>query len=292
MKPPVFDYFRATSVDEALGKLSEHGGDAKVLAGGQSLIPMMKLRLARPAILVDINRIEALDYVRVEDRYIAVGATRRQYLLESANFAEHCPLLCAALQYIGHEATRNRGTLCGSLVHADPTAESPVVACCLDAHMVVTGPSGTRTIAARDFFVSFFTSALESDELLVEVRLPILPKGAGYSFQEFSARHAKFGLVAATIEPDVNGRIARARIAMGAVGEMPIRAENAEASLIGEIGSADLFRAAAAEAVSDLDPPSDVHGKAEFRKKVAQSLVERALGDAWHRSLRPQPAAA
>jgi aerobic carbon-monoxide dehydrogenase medium subunit len=292
MKPSVFDYHRAASIDEAVSKLFEYGADAKVLAGGQSLIPMMKLRLARPTFIVDINRVEALNYVRFEEDCIAIGATRRQYMLESPDFAERCPLLRDALPYIGHEATRNRGTLCGSLAHADPTAESPVVACCLDAEMLVASASGTRTIAARDFFVSFFTPSLEADELLVEVRLPLLPSRTGHSFLEFSARHAKFGLVAVTLQRGPKGSIAQASIALGAVCERPIRADAAEAALVGEMGGRDVFRAAAVAAVSELDPPSDVHGNGEFRKKVAQSLVERALAEAWQRSNLPQSEAA
>jgi carbon-monoxide dehydrogenase medium subunit len=284
MKPAAFDYVSVTSADEAVRALSQHGGDAKVLAGGQSLIPMMKLRLARPAVIVDINRVRALDYLRVADGHIAIGAMRRLYTLEADEIARHCPMVREALRHVGHEATRNRGTLCGSLAHADPAAEMPVIAICLDAEMVATGPAGARTIAARNFFISFFSPALEPDELLTEVRLPVLPAGTGWSFQESSKHHAKFGLVAVTLERDENANVRRARIAMGAVAERPTRAEAAESALEGQPGNDETFRAAAAAAVADLDPPSDIHGSGAFRKKLAQTLVERALAEAWKRA--------
>jgi carbon-monoxide dehydrogenase medium subunit len=282
MKPPVFDYYRVSSVEEAVARLSQHGPDAKILAGGQSLIPMMKLRLALPSVLVDINHVDALDYLRVETEHVAIGATRRQYMLDA-----HEPtsaLIGDALPYIGHEATRHRGTLCGSLAHADPAAELPVIASCLDAEIVAMGPAGARTIAANDFFSSFFATSLEPDEMVTEVRLPLLPAGTGWSFHELSKRHAKFALVAVTLGRDRDASVTRARIAMGAVGERPIRAAAAEAELEGATGDLETFRAAAAAAVAEIDPPSDVHGGGAFRKKVAQVLVERALAQAWRRA--------
>src|SRR4051812_11136780 len=174
MKPPVFDYCTVSSIDEAVLQLSRCGPDARILAGGQSLIPMIKLRLARPSLLIDINRVQSLDYVRVEDECIAIGATRRLCMLESDRLACRCALLRDAVRHVGHEAIRNRGTLSGSFPHAAPGGEMPIAPCCLDGKMVAFGPAGTRTIAAREFFTSFFTPALEPDELLTEVRLPVL----------------------------------------------------------------------------------------------------------------------
>jgi aerobic carbon-monoxide dehydrogenase medium subunit len=287
MKPPVFEYCRVSHIDEAVYQLSQRGSEAKILAGGQSLIPMMKLRLARPSMLIDINPIKEAAYMHVSDGWMAIGATRRFSTLETAEVEQACPLLRDAIGYVGHEAIRNRGTLCGSISHADPAAEMPVVSCCVNAQMLTTGPTGTRTISASEFFTSFLTTSLNEDELLAEVRVPVLNGNTGWAFQEVSRRHAKFGLVAVTLERDANDRVKRASIAIGGVAERPVRAVEAEAALEGEGGGSGTFRAAAAEATAELDPPSDVHGSGSFRKKVAEVLVERALLDAWQRARTP-----
>jgi aerobic carbon-monoxide dehydrogenase medium subunit len=295
VKPASFEYVRARDPAEACMHLARGDGDAKILAGGQSLVPMMKLRLARPSVLVDINDIKSLDYLNTADGYLAIGATQRFHSLEaSKDFARLCPLGYAALPYVGHEATRNRGTLCGSLAHADPAAEFPVIASCLEAQLIVTGPSGSRAIQARDFHLSFFTTSLESVEMVTEARFPTIDGEVGWSFQELSKRHAKFALVAVTLRKDAAGAVATARIAIGAVAEVPIRATAAERALEGQPASEQTFREAAKLSVADLDPPGDVHGSGVFRKKAAGVLIERALVDAWRRlhghaanSLRP-----
>jgi carbon-monoxide dehydrogenase medium subunit len=284
VKPPSFEYVRVSDPAEACIHLSRGGGDAKILAGGQSLVPMMKLRLARPSMLIDINGIESLDYLSRDDGVLAIGATHRFHSLEtSRDFARFCPLGHAALPYIGHEATRNRGTLCGSLAHADPAAEMPVIASCLDAELIVTGQAGSRTIRAQDFHLSFFTTALEPDELITEVRLPVITDRVGWSFHELSKRHAKFAMVAVTLQDDGAERVTEAQIALGAVGETPIRAKAAELALRGQTAADKTFREAANLAVLGIDPPSDVHGTGEFRKKIVRELVERALVEAWKR---------
>lgn len=291
MKPSAFHYVRAIDPAEVCTHLSRGDSDAKVLAGGQSLVPMMKLRLIRPAILVDINEVRCLDYLRTDGDTLSIGALQRFHALEaSPDFARYCPLGRSAMPCIGHEATRTRGTLCGSLAHADPAAEMPVIARCLDAELVAAGPNGTRTIAAADFFVSFFTTALEPDELLIEARLPCWRSGTGWAFYELSKRHAKFVLVAATLQRAVHGGVTGARIALGAVGETPVRAAVAETALEGQPASAETFRGIAELAVADIDPPSDVHGSGPFRRKVARVLVERALQTAWERTAEPQRA--
>lgn len=286
MKPAPFEYYAATTLSEALGLLREHGPEAKVLAGGQSLLAMMKLRLARPPVLVDLNRIRDLDYVREVDGTLAFGALARLHELESERVRDRCPILAEAARHIGHPAIRHRGTVCGSLAHADPAAELPVVAVALEAELEVVGPKGPRRVLARDFFVSYFTTTLQSDELLVEARFPSLPSKAGWSFMELSRRAGDFALaaVAAVVEPGPDGRVAKARIALGAVAERPLRCAEAEALLEGESAGPSAFKRAAAEAVAPLDPPSDVHGSGAYRKRLAQVLIERALASAWARA--------
>jgi carbon-monoxide dehydrogenase medium subunit len=286
MKPPAFGYHAPRSVAAALDLLREHGPEAKVLAGGQSLVPMMKLRLARPPVLVDLNRIRELDYVREEDGHLAFGALARLRELESPLVRDRCPILAEAARHIAHPAIRNRGTVCGSLAHADPAAELPVVARALDAELRAVGPGGTRSIPARDFFVSFFTTSLEPGEVLVEARFPLPPAGAGATFLELSRRAGDFALVAvaALVTRGDGGTVADARIALGAVAEQPVRCDAAEAGLRGQPGGVAAFRQAAAAATRPLDPPSDLHGSSAYRKQVAEVLVGRALGQAWDRA--------
>jgi aerobic carbon-monoxide dehydrogenase medium subunit len=288
MKPPIFEYRAVESVEEAHGLLQKYGSEARILAGGQSLIPMMKMRLARPTVLLDINRLFDLDFVREHEGYIAVGATSRLHNLSMDGLWNvGRQMFCQALPHIGHVATRHRGTVCGSFAFADPGAELPVIGSCLQAEIAVTSTKGTRQIPAEEFFVSFYTTSLADDEMIQEVRFPRLPTNAGCSFVELSKRHAKFAIVAATIVCDADKRIAEARIAVGAVGERPVRAGTAERSLVGETGDIAKFRAAAATLAQELDPPSDTHGNGEFRKRVAQTLVVRALEEAWSRAAAP-----
>jgi len=286
VKPPVFDYHRATGVDDALSVLRRHGSDAKILAGGQSLIPMLKLRLARPAMLVDINGITDLAYARVEGGALHIGATTRLYEMDSALADRHCPLVAAAVRYVGHPAIRHRGTVCGSLAHADPAAELPLAALCVDAELRVAGPNGRRVIPAASFFDSALTTTLAADELLCEVRVPVMAPGTGWSFMEFTKRAGDFAIAAAAITLDITPArtISRARVALGGVADRPVRCPRAEGALAGATASVATFRAAAAAAVDGLDPPSDVHGAGTFRRRIAAVLVERALTEAWGRS--------
>jgi carbon-monoxide dehydrogenase medium subunit len=288
MKPAPFEYARARSLQEALELLARHGTEAKALAGGQSLIPMMKLRLARPTALVDLNRVRELAYLRQDGGTLAFGALARLSELESATVQRACPPLAAAAPHIGHTAIRHRGTVCGSLAHADPAAELPVLALALDAEMTATGPVGTRTIAARDFFVTYLTSALRAGELLTEVRVPALAPGAGWGFTELARRLGDYALVSvvAVLEAGADGTIRRARVALGSVADRAVRAEAAEAALVGRAGGPAVFAAAAAAAAAPLDPPTDVHGSGAYRKHVAQVLVERCLAEAWGRVRR------
>jgi carbon-monoxide dehydrogenase medium subunit len=282
MKPPVFDYRAARSVEEAVEALVAGGPEAKVLAGGQSLLPMMKLRLARPSTLIDINPIRELDYVRPAPDALAFGATARTHELSSALVRDRCPLMTVAADFIGYTAIRNRGTVCGSLAHGDPAAEMPLVALCLEAEMSAEGPRGRRTLAASDFFISYFTTALEADEILVEARFPAIPEGRGWAFLELSKRAGDFALVAVAVLLDLTpaGAVGTARIALGAVGDRPLRATLAERALTGQPATPASFQAAAAEAVRHLEPPSDLHASGTYRRRVAQVLVGRALAEA------------
>ena len=291
MKPAAFEYYRASTIKEAVELLREHGPEAKVLAGGQSLLPMMKLRLARPTALVDINRIRDLGYVGAANGALAFGALARLDELESNQVSQACPLLTEAVHHIGHTAIRNRGTVCGSLAHCDPAAELPVLALALDADVVATGPRGQRVIPARDLFVTYLTTTLQPDEILTEARFPTLRPRMGWGFAELSRRTGDFAIViaAAVLETSPAGAITSARIALGAVADRAVRAEEAERSLVGKPGSRAAFEAAAALATASLDPPSDVHGSGSYRRHLASVLVARALAQAWERVAARSP---
>src|SRR5690242_8466478 len=279
MKLPPFAYEAPTTVAEAVDLLVEHGDEASVLAGGQSLIPLLALRLARPAVLIDINGIDELSWVSVTDGRVAIGATTREYVAEeSQTIADDVPLLAAALPLIGHEAIRNRGTIGGSLAHADPAAELPAVARALDAEFVVRGQSGVRVIPAAQWFEGYLTTSRRPDELLVEVRFPAARRGTGTSFQEVARRHGDFAMVGLAASLVMSGEvITEARLAFAGVADVPVRAAAAEDLLVGERPSAELFDEAARRATQDLDPPADLHGSSDYRKTVAAAVARRGL---------------
>jgi carbon-monoxide dehydrogenase medium subunit len=284
MKPPPFEYTAPMTVAEAVGLLAQHELEAKILAGGQSLMPLLNMRLARPSVLVDVARIPDLDYVREVDGGLAIGAMARQRSVELSDAvrARHA-LVHAATMHIAHPQNRNQGTVGGSIAHADPAAEYPALALLLDAEVRVAGPAGERTIAARDFFVTYLTTALEPAEMLVEVRLPGLPAGTGWSIQELARRHGDFALagVMATMSLDGAGCCAAARLVLFGVGATPIRADAAEAMLRGAAPDAKTLAAAAARAAADLEEPlTDVHATADYRRDLARVLARRALADA------------
>jgi carbon-monoxide dehydrogenase medium subunit len=279
MKLPPFDYEAPHTVSEAVELLAEHGDEASVLAGGQSLIPLLALRLARPAVLIDINGLEELSGVSAADGWLAMGAMTREYMAEeSHSVAEAVPLLAAALPFIGHEAIRSRGTVGGSLAHADPAAELPAVARALDAEFVVRGPSGDRVIPAAEWFEGYLTTSRQPDELLVEVRFPTAEPGTGVSFQEVARRHGDFAIVGLAASLVLaGGAISDARLAFSGLSDVPVRAAAAEDLLVGERPSAELFDEAARRATADVDPPDDLYGSSDYRKTVAAALVRRGL---------------
>ncbi len=277
MKPAPFDYHAPGSIEEALDLLHRLGDDAKILAGGQSLIPMLNFRLARPAVVVDINRIPALDWVREENGTVTIGALVRQRRLELWA-RRHSPLLAEVLGHIGHTAIRTRGTIAGSLAHADPAAELPGLLLCLDGAVVARSTSGQREIAARDLFVAPLTTTLRADELITEVRLPALPAGAGWGFLEIARRHGDFALVGvAAVVTLARERIERAQVALFGCGATPVRAMRAERALAGQAPAPGPIDLAAREAAEALTPDADLHASAEYRRRVARTLMARAL---------------
>ena len=282
MKLPPVDYEAPKTVSEALDLLAEHLDEASVLAGGQSLIPLLALRLAHPAVLIDINGIDGLSGVSATDGWVAIGAMTREYVAEqSGTVAEAVPLLAAALPLIGHEAIRSRGTIGGSLAHADPAAELPAVALALDAEFVVRSQSGERVIPAADWFEGYLTTSRRPDELLVEVRFPAARRGTGVSFQEVARRHGDFAIVGLAVSLTLSdGVISDARLAFSGVSDVPVRAVGAEDVLVGEGPSPELFDEAARRATADIDPPADLHGSSDYRRKVAAVLVRRGLREA------------
>ncbi len=282
MKPAPFEYVAPRSVEEAVRLLGEHGADAKILAGGQSLVPLMNMRLARPSIIVDINRIPALDYITPGPGVLRVGALCRQRTAEtSPAVAAQCPLLRDALRLVGHAQIRNRGTIGGSIAHADPSAELAAVLAALGGDVSVQGPGGTRVIAASDLFVTYLTTSLEADELLTEVRFPALLPGAGWSWMEIARRHGDFALVGVGVVLALRGGvISEARIALTGVGPTPVRASEAERLLTGRAPSEGLWDETGSMVHTSLEPDGDIHASPEYRKHVAGVLTRRALREA------------
>ena len=287
MKPVSFEYFAPTSVADAVSLLQEHGPEAKLLAGGQSLVPLLNMRLARPTAVIDVNRVEGLDYVREDGDALAIGAMTHQRTVERSELVQRVnPLLHAATRLIGHPQIRNRGTVGGSIAHADPAAEYPAVALALDAEMRIVGPNAERLVPAADFFVTYLTTALEPTEMLTEVRVPALPQGTGWSIQEMTRRHGDFALAGATVTLQMNsGSCSDARIVLFGVGATPIRVQQAEERLVGERVDATLISEIGREIRSSIaEPLSDIHATSEYRRNLAGVLAERALVEALERA--------
>lgn len=294
MKPPVFDYIAPTSIEAAVAALAEAGGEAKVLAGGQSLMPMLNFRLLRPSILVDINRIPGLGFITETADSVRIGALTRHFALETSPIiAQHFPVLSAAMAHVAHLAIRNRGTIGGSLSHADPAAELPMMALLLDAELHVAAVSGTRTVAARDFFLDTMTVALDGTELVTEIVLPKLPRRTGWGFEEVARRHGDFALaaVAATLT-FADGKIAQTRIALTGVGPTALRAAEAEKLLVGNSLDAGLTTRAIAAVRDAIEPETDLHASSDYRRHLAGVLTGRALAAAWRTAQDPRAGAA
>jgi aerobic carbon-monoxide dehydrogenase medium subunit len=282
MIPAPFDYERAVSVDNAIELLTNLGDDGKAIAGGHSLLPLMKLRLARPSVLVDIDRLSELEYVREAGDRIEIGALSRiGDLAANPLLREHNPLLAYACGQVGDPQVRHRATIGGALAHGDPAGDPPTVALTLDAELVVRGPEGERTASAGSFFKDFFETDLANGELLTAVRVPKLAPGTGWSYQKFHRRAIDWAIVgvAAVVERD-DGHVKRARIGLTNMGLTPLRASAVEAALEGAEATSDAFRSAAESAPEGTSPPSDTNGSSEYRRELSKVLVRRALEEA------------
>ena len=287
MKPPPFDHARPASVDEAVSILAHHGGDAKLLAGGQSLMPMLNFRLVRPAVLVDVNRIPGLAGIEERDDALRVGAlTRHRHVEESEAVDRRFPVLRAAVRHVAHLAIRNRGTLGGSLAHADPAAELPMMALLLDASIEVSGPDGGRRLAARALFRSALATSLDDAEMVTGAELPYLPPGTGWGFEEVARRAGDFALAAAAATVTLRGgKVSEARLAIMGAHDTPLRIGAAEALLAGERPDREAVEAAARAAREAVEPFDDLHASADLRRHLVEVLARRALASAGRRAM-------
>lgn len=292
MKPAPFDYIAPGKLSEALDLLAQHGDAAKILAGGQSLMPMLNMRLATPQVMIDINRIAALEYITPQaNGGLAIGALTRQRQLERAALVrDRHPVLAAALPLIGHFQIRNRGTIGGSLVHADPAAELPAICVALQAEFVMLKASSQRVTAAEDFFLTYLTTAIEPDELLTEIRLPALPSHWGWDVQEVCRRHGDFALAGAValLHVDADDVCQDARLTLFGVADGPLRMRQAEAALHGQRVDDEVLREVEHLVAAALEPESDLHASAAYRKEVGGVIARRALAQARNRARHEQ----
>lgn len=286
MKPASFDYVRADSVAQVVQVLAAAGGDGKVIAGGQSLMPMMNFRLVKPSVLVDINRIPRLDVVQVRGDKIAIGAlVRHRMTATDALIAKHAPVLHHAMKHVAHLTVRNRGTFCGSVCHADPAAEMPMMSLLLNGVVHIVSPRGERLLAAQDFLIGSLVTALEPDELVTEIEIDMLPAGTGWGFEEFARRHGDYALAAVAVTMRRRDDVASdVQIGLMGVGEMPMRMTRIEAMLEGREVNAKLIDQAVEELRAQLDPNSDLNASADYRRHLAGVLTRRAVTDAWVRA--------
>jgi carbon-monoxide dehydrogenase medium subunit len=281
MIPSKFDYVRPVSLDEAVHVLGNAGDDAKVIAGGQSLLPLLRLRLANPEVLVDVGGLDELRGVRDEGDSLLIGARTTHYqLIHDPLIAEHCGLLATAAATVADPAVRHRGTLGGSLAHGDPAGDLPAVALALDATLTARGPEGEREIPAADFFVDYLTTSLGSAEILTGIRVPKMP-GWGYHYEKFHRTAQAWAIVGvAALTRRSNGQVAEARIGLTNMGPVPVRATAAETAVAGTEASRNALQAAASRADEDTEPPGDLHGAPDYRRHLARVLTGRALAAA------------
>jgi carbon-monoxide dehydrogenase medium subunit len=291
MKPAPFEYLAPTTIEEALGHLTEYGYDAKVLAGGQSLIPMMNFRLAQPSVLVDLNKLAELSFIRSEsDGELRIGAMTRHHQVEhDALVAELAPLIHETMSKIATPQIRSRGTFGGSIAHADPAAELTTICVALDGRFRCQSERGERWVPAKDFFLGLFTSVLEPDEMLVEIAIPPMAPRTGWALEEAARRAHDFALVGVgtVVTLDAQNRCERARLVFLSVGDGPVEAVKATELLIGKEATPDLIRSAAEAVTAELDPSADIHASVEYRLHLARVLARRALERAFTRAADP-----
>ena len=288
MKPAPFDYVIPGTIEEALGYLGDADVESHVLAGGQSLVAAMNMRMARPELLVDLGKLDELDYVREENGVLVLGAMATKRTVETSPVVQSIqPLLHAATMLIAHPQIRNRGTVGGSIAHAEPAAGYPAAAVVLGAQLEAQGRSGKRTIDAGDFFHTYFTTALEEGEILTAVRIPAMAPGTGWSFKEFARRHGDFAMagIGVTLNLDASGHCENTRVVAFALGPTPVRATGVEEAINGEKPSPELFASACKKMADGIeDPTSDIHASVEYRRDLSSVLGARALGEATQRA--------
>lgn len=287
MKPSLFEYYTPRTVEECLELLDEHGEDAKLLAGGQSLVPLMNLRMATPEVIVDLNQIGGMDYIEDREGDLVIGAMTRYADVETSTLVrERFPILTQATGHVGYPAVRNRGTVGGALAHADPVGEWPCLALTLDAQLVARGPRGTRTIAAADFFAGIFTTALDVDEVLAEVRFPRRPDHGGWAFAEFAPKTGDYAIVAVAVDLDiVDGAVSSARVGFSNLGDRPVRSAGVERLLAGHPVAAELEPAVAKAVPAVLHEERVAEGAPEDRVALAGVLACRTITEALGRAV-------
>jgi carbon-monoxide dehydrogenase medium subunit len=286
MFPATFEYARPSTLDEAVRMLQAGHGEAKILAGGHSLLPLMKLRLAQPDRLIDIGRLKDLAYIRREDGHVAIGALATHHTLEtSGGLRQHAPVIAEAAALIGDMQVRNRGTIGGSLAHADPAADLPAVMLALGAQFVVQGPTGRRTIAADDFFVDLLTTSLKGDEILVELRVPARAPGTGAAYLKFEQPASGYAIVGAAAVVRLQGdSIADARVAISGVSNRPYRARAVESAVMGRAATTETLADAAKHAAEAVDVIGDIFAAPDYRAHLSQVFTRRALATAVERA--------
>jgi CO/xanthine dehydrogenase FAD-binding subunit len=287
MKPPKFSYLRPNNLPEALDMLAEYGDDAKIMSGGQSLIPLLNMRLSTPGYIIDIGRVEELKGIREEEDALVIGGMTRHVDIEKSTLVqEKCPLLTEGIRWVGHNQIRSRGTIGGSIAHADPSAELPCMLTALRGEIVIVSSEEELTLSPEEFFLSYLLTTLEPNQLIKEIRFPKIKKSAGYAFEEVARRHGDFALVevAAVVELDNEGIIADAKIALGGANSVPFIPEDVEEFLIGKMPDDSTLKEAATLQLDDLDPEGDIHGSKEYRRYLSGVLLERALNKAIDRA--------
>lgn len=286
MKPAAFAYHPMKTLAETTALLAELGDEGRILAGGQSLVPLMNFRLAQPSHIVDINGVTELAYIRRSGDRIAIGALARQSQVErSDDVRRDVPLLAEALTWVAHPPIRHRGTVVGSIAHADPAAELPAVALALAAQITIASAGGSRTVPAEEFFVGPFSTVVRAGELVTEVTFPVAPPGSGHAFVEFARRHGDFAIAGAAVTLTLDGgTVGDARIVLCGVGPIPLRARGAEDTLRGAVPDESVVAAAADAAVDGLEPSADIHGGSAYRVRVARAQVLKAISTAVERA--------
>jgi CO/xanthine dehydrogenase FAD-binding subunit len=287
MKPPKFSYLRPNNLREALDMLAEYGEDAKIMSGGQSLIPLLNMRLSTPGYIIDIGRVAELKGIREEEDALVIGGMTRHVDVEkSALVQEKCPLLTEGIRWVGHNQIRSRGTIGGSIAHADPSAELPCMLTALRGEIVVVSSEEEMILSPEEFFLSYLLTTLEPNQLIKEIRFPKIKQGSGFAFEEFARRHGDFALVevASVIELNHNGTIVDAKIALGGANSVPFIPEATEEFLIGKKPNDSILKEAAVLQLDELDPEGDIHGSKEYRRYLTGVLLERALNKAIERA--------